>query len=378
MTRGQDVNSPSVIIAAILFTVVGASAFLILPILIGAAAEDFQLNESQLGFLSGASMTGSTISALMAIFWVRSVNWRLAMFVAMAVFGFGNLLAILVSDYTLLLMAIFIASIGGGTAYSLALTILSDHDNPDRVFGYSIAAQVSFQVIGLLAFPAVIGMGGLDALLAILCLLATMSLCAISFLPVSGKDVRLSNVFQIFTQTRVVFALLGCLFFFFNVGCFWTFIGRMGDTYGYSPQVIGNSLALGVSAGIVGSLCASWFGNKHGLLMPLLASALGTVIAAILLNSSEALLIYVLAVALYNFVWNYSLAYQYAVVADVDESGRSVAIAPAFHAAGAAMGPAFAGMMVIEEGFIIINILVAVSVVISFALFIPACRMEQT
>ena len=378
MTRGQDVNSPSVIIAAILFTVVGASAFLILPILIGAAAEDFQLNESQLGFLSGASMTGSTISALMAIFWVRSVNWRLAMFIAMAVFGFGNLLAILVSEYTFLLVAIFIASIGGGTAYSLALTILSDHDNPDRVFGYSIAAQVSFQVIGLLAFPAVIGMGGLDALLAILCLLATMSLCAISFLPVSGKDVRLSNVFQIFTQTRVVFALLGCLFFFFNVGCFWTFIGRMGDTYGYSPQVIGNSLALGVSAGIVGSLCASWFGNKNGRLMPLLASALGTVIAAILLNSSEALLIYVLAVALYNFVWNYSLAYQYAVVADVDESGRSVAIAPAFHAAGAAMGPAFAGMMVIEEGFIIINILVAVSVVISFALFIPACRMEQT
>ncbi len=378
MTRGQDVNSPAVIVAAILFTVVGASAFLILPILIGAAAEDFQLNEGQLGFLSGASMAGSTISALMAVFWVRSVNWRLAMFVAMAVFGFGNLLAILVSDYTLLLMAIFIASIGGGTAYSLALTILSDNDNPDRVFGYSIAAQVSFQVIGLLAFPTVIGMGGLDALLAILCVLAIISLFAINFLPVSGKDVRLSNVFQIFTQTRVVFALLGCLFFFFNVGCFWTFIGRMGDTYGYSSQVIGNSLALGVSAGIVGSLCASWFGNKHGRLMPLCASAVGTVIAAILLNSSEALLIYVLAVALYNFVWNYSLAYQYAVVADVDESGRSVAIAPAFHAAGAAMGPAFAGMMVIEEGFIIINILVAVSVMISFALFIPACRMEQT
>ena len=68
MTRGQDVNSPAVIIAAILFTVVGASAFLILPILIGAAAEDFQLNEGQLGFLSGASMAGSTISALMAGF----------------------------------------------------------------------------------------------------------------------------------------------------------------------------------------------------------------------------------------------------------------------------------------------------------------------
>ncbi len=378
MTRQQNINSPATIIAAILFTVVGASVFLILPILIGAAAEDFLLNESQLGFLSGSSMAGSTISALIAIFWVRSVNWRLAMFIAIAVFGLGNLVAILVSEYTFLLVAIFIASIGGGAAYSLALTILSDNDNPDRVFGYSIAAQVSFQVIGLLALPTVIGIGGLDALLAILCALAIMSLFAISVLPVSGKEVRLSNMFQIFTQTRVVFGLLGCVFFFFNVGCFWTFIGRMGNAYGYSPQVIGNSLALGVSAGIIGSLCASWLGNRHGRLMPLFASALGTVIAAVLLNSSEALLIYVLAVALYNFVWNYSLAYQYAVIADVDESGRSVAIAPAFHAAGAAMGPAVAGMMVVEDGFIIINILVAVSVMISFALFIPACRIKQT
>ena len=373
----RSVNSTSTAVAAVWFTVAGASAFLILPLLVGAAAMDFQLDESELGFLSGITMAGSAISAVAAIFWVRRISWRPAMFLAMLVVAAGHLCAILATQYNHLLICIFVASLGGGTAYSLALTILSDHKTPDRVFGYSVAAQVSFQVVGLLALPAFIEEGGLDALLAILCLLAVLSLAIVWFLPGTGKSVRPSHVFQIFSQPRVVYALFGCLFFFFNVGCFWTFIERMGDAAGYSPQVIGNSLAAGVSTGILGSLCASRFGDKYGRLRPLFLSALGTVVAAILLSTSEALAIYVVAIALYNFVWNYSLAYQYAVVAAVDESGRSVAIAPAFHAFGAAIGPALAGTLAIGSGFLIINILVAVSVMISFALFVPACRVTK-
>jgi predicted MFS family arabinose efflux permease len=372
-----SVNSRATVGAAILYCVVGASAFLILPLLISAAAEDFSLNETQLGYLAAAAMSGSAVSAALTIFWVRRINWKKTMLTAMLILGAGHLCAIFADTYSLLILAIIIASLGGGTAYSLAITILSDNKNPDRVFGFCIAAQVSFQVIGLLILPTFIESGGLDSLLTILASLAFLSLLAIRFLPASGKEVGISNVLLIFTQSKVVFALFGCLFFFFNVGCFWTFIGRMGVTAGYSPQIIGNSLAAGVSVGIAGSLCASWLGDKYGRLRPLLLSAIGTVITTALLSSSEALVIYVVAIALYNFVWNYSLVYQYAVVAAVDNSGRGVAIAPAFHAVGAATGPAIAGVLVTADNFMAINALVAVSVIISFIFFIPACRGEK-
>jgi predicted MFS family arabinose efflux permease len=372
-----SVKSRATVSAAILYCVVGASAFLILPLLIGAAAKDFALNEVQLGYLASAAMSGSAVSAALAIFWVRKINWNKTMLTAMLFLGCGHICAIFADTYTLLTLAILIASLGGGTAYSLGITILSDNEYPDRVFGFCIAAQVSFQVIGLLILPGIIDSGGLDSLLTILASLAFLSMLAIRVLPASGKEVRISNVFQIFTQSKVVFALFGCLFFFFNVGCFWTFIERMGDSAGFSPQVIGNSLAAGVSVGIAGSLCASWLGSKYGRLRPMLLSAIGTVITAILLSSSEALSIYVVAIALYNFVWNYSLAYQYAVVAAVDDSGRGVAIAPAFHAVGAAVGPAIAGLLVTADNFMAINVLVAISVIISFILFIPAFRGEK-
>lgn len=373
----MTVNSRATVSAAILLCVVGAGAFLIMPLLVGAAAIDFQLNERQLGYLAALAMSGSAISAVLAIFWVRRVNWRRAMFFALLLLGSGHGAAVFVNSYSLLLLAIFIASLGGGTVYSLALTILSDNDKPDKVFGYSIAAQVSFQVIGLLVFPGLISSGGLDALLTILSLLAFVSLIATRLLPVRGKEVQLSNVLQIFSQSKVVFALFGCLFFFFNVGCFWTFIERMGDAAGYSPQLIGNSLAAGVAVGIIGSLSASWLGNKYGRMRPIMISAIGTVITAVLLASSDSLTVFVIAIALYNFVWNFSLAYQYAVVAAVDDSGRGVAIAPAFHASGAAMGPAIAGVLVTTDNFMAVNILVAISVMISFFFFLPACRGEQ-
>jgi predicted MFS family arabinose efflux permease len=378
MESNLSVNSRATVSTAILFCVVGAAAFLIMPLLIGAATEEFQLAESQQGFLAALVMSGSAISAILAIFWVRRVDWRKAMFIAALILGLGHGFAVFANDYSYLFLAVFIASLGGGTAYSLAITILSDNDNPDRVFGYCVAAQVTFQVVGLLLFPGIIKSGGLDALLMILSSLAFVSLFAIRFLPERGKDTKISKVMLVFTQSKVVFTLLGCLFFFFNVGCFWTFIERMGDAAGYSAQVIGNSLAAGVSVGVIGSLCASWLGNKYGRLRQLFISAVGTVLTAVLLSSSDALSIYVIAIALYNFVWNYSLVYQYAVVSAVDDSGRGVAIAPAFHAAGAAIGPAIAGILITTNNFMAINALVATSVIISFLFFIPACKGENT
>ena len=373
----MTVNSTQTVIASILYCVVGGAAFLIMPVFIGAAAVQFALNESQVGYLASAVMIGSVMSSIAAVFWIRRINWRKAMLFALVILATGHVCAISSPDYASLLMSVILAGLGGGAVYSLALVILSDNDSPDRVFGYSVAAQVSFQVIGLLVFPSFIAEGGLDSLLKILLVMVLLSLFLLRWIPVAGKVVELSSILQLFSQPKVVYALFGCLFFFFNVGCFWAFIERMGDAAGYSAQLIGNSLAAGVAVGIAGSLCASFLGDRFGRLSQLFISAIGTVVAVVLLSSSQAVFIYVIAVAIYNFVWNYSLTYQYALVNAVDDTGRGVAIVPAFHTIGLVLGPAIAGMLVSANNFIAINILVAISVVISFLFFIPACKQQS-
>jgi hypothetical protein len=100
--------------------------------------------------------------------------------------------------------------------------------------------------------------------------------------------------------------------------------------------------------------------------------AAGTVVAVILLSEGMSLPSYVIAAALYNFVWNFSLTFQYATVNAVDETGRSVAVAPAFHGAGATAGPALAAFCVSEESLAAVNWLSGVAVLVSFALFAGA------
>ena len=368
-------DSGQTVAAGIALCVVGASGFLLLPLFIGAAAEDLQLVESRLGILAGVMMAAAAISSLLAIFLVRKFDWIRLSTGTVAVMLIGNISALLLQDnFILFLGAVVLIGLGGSATYSLALTILSDNSKPDRIFGYSIATQVSFQVLGLLLLPSLIESGGLDAMLIFLIVMDLIGLAVVKLLPHSGKAQVINKPFAVFVQSKVLYALAGCFFFFFNVGCFWAFIERMGNAAGYAPQIIGNSLAVGVAVGIAGSLAASSQGDRHGRLQPLLIATVGTVITAVLLTLSSHLAVYILAVGIYNFAWNYSLAYQYAVVSAVDGSGRGIAVVPAFHALGGGVGPALAGLVISANDFSALNILVALSVMISFLFFIPAAK----
>lgn len=377
--KGEDVepqlDSVVVIGAAVVISVVSVAGFLVLPLLVGAASEDLSLSDQQVGFLSSTVLLGSALSSIGAFFWVRKLDWRRAAGVTLLLLLIGHSAALASSSLLAIALGLACAGLGGGSAYSLALTILSDGSHPDRNFGISLAAQVSFQVVGLLFLPAVIAEHGLDGVLLVLLLMDALALCVVVLLPRTGRVVqqlRLSSVLK----PAPFLALGGCLLFFFNVGCYWTYIERMGDAAGLSANFIGKGLSMGVVLGIVGALLAAWKVERYGRAWPLAFGALGTVMAAWLLAGELTQRLFIASVALYNFVWNYSLAYQYAAVNAVDESGCSVAVAPAFHALGAAMGPAVAGLLLVNGNFNVVVVLVSVSVILSLVMFLLAFKAQ--
>lgn len=364
--------------AIIALTVIGASHFLIMPTVLAAAVLEFNLTEQEVGFLAALLMVGAAISSLSALFWVRAVNWRLTSRIALLIQGGGFAIATQAQGFAEAGVAFLCVSLGGGAIYSLALTALSDHQHSDRLFGFSITLQVVFQVVGMLLLSQFSTVGGFDRLMWGLVSLVCFGLILSFFLPKAGRETPAFSLKGVFSQAKPLLALLGCFFFFFNVGCIWAYLERIGSAAGFSPQALGNGLALGVSVGMAGSMMASWQEARMGRVLPLVLSAIATVIAVAALVPEVNLVIFVLSLALYNFVWNYSLTYQYAVVAAVDESGRCIAIAPAFHAAGAALGPAIAAMLVRPGSFFAVNVLAAASVILSLFLFLPAARLSST
>ncbi len=375
--RDQTVDQLSSIVASVCISFIAVGAFLVLPVFVGAAAGDMGLTERQVGFLASGIMSGSALSSIFAIFWIRRVDWRRAGYASLGLLFASHVTSMFADGFAFFILCQFLAGLGGGAAYSLALTALSDNKHPDRCFGISVAAQVSFQVVGLLALPTVIESVGLNGVLAVLAGLALCGLLLLRYLPRAGTGASHEPIGRALFKPAVLAALAGCFFFFFNVGALWTYIERMGAAAQFDAGFIGISLAVGVSFGIPGALLAAWCSERFGRVGPLALGALGTVIALVLLAGDVSQQNFVIALALYNFVWNFSLAFQYAAVNAADDSGRSVAAAPAFHAAGGAVGPGMAAMFVTGNSFIAVNVLAAAAVMLSLVLFAVAAGSRR-
>jgi hypothetical protein len=221
----------------------------------------------------------------------------------------------------------------------------------------------------MLALPQLLARAGIDGMLLLFVALELAGLALIAWLPEGGRTVSLRSGRTAMPRLPLWLGLAGCFFFFFNVGAVWTYVERMAALAGFSAVQIGNSLALGVAFGIPGALLASWCADRFGFLGPLAIGTAGTLAALWMLGEGTSLGAYATAVALYNFVWNFSLPFQYGAVNRVDPSGRGVAAAPAFHGAGVAIGPGLTALYVTQTDLSAVNWIAAMAVLSSLTFF---------
>ncbi len=354
---------------------------MVLPVILGSAVSDLGLADDQIGLVGSSLLSGAALSALVAAMLVRSLNWRMLAYTALALECVGFLVASEVDQFPHILMPLFLASVGGGIAVSLALTVLSDHTRPERMFGFALTSQVAFQVLGLLTLSWFVEPGRFDLCLYTLAGIAFIGLCLVLFLPVRGTmpmgtgGVSLSSIVG---QPLALLSLAGCLLFFINIGAVWAYVERMGSLSGIAPNALGQVLAGSVACGMLGSLAAAWQDRRFGYVLPLTVATAGTLFALYLMQVPMSLVALSTAFAVYNFVWNYSLTYQYAVVTNVDKSGRFVAAAPAFHAIGGAIGPVVAAMLLTSTSLLPVNYIAAAAVVLSLAAFYLALSLADS
>jgi len=117
-----------------------------------------------------------------------------------------------------------------------------------------------------------------------------------------------------FFSPQTLIALLGFCAFFVNAGAYWTYIEVMGHAAGIGQHTVAYSVAAGVSAGALGGVLAWVLGDRFGRLWPVCISGVLTIVAAFLVRGSFGVVEFVVSGLLYFFAWNYSLAYQLAIV----------------------------------------------------------------
>jgi len=369
-------SSTTLLALGLPLTVIGASTFNILPLLTAAAADTLGFSERQAGFMSSAICIGSGVSSLVAGIWVRSVNWRRAALVSLGGMVAANGLSMMLHGYWAFVLMQGAAGFFAGATFCLAITAISDVQEPARSFGISSAMQVSYQVAALLAGPALLRWAGLNGVLVMLAVPAALAMLFAPLLPVQGRTVLEPDAKALLRPATLV-ALLGFGAFFVNAGAFWTYVELIGLARGMSARVVANCVAAGVSAGMLGGGLASVLGERFGRLRPILVATALTVGAVLLLNGSFGAAAFVVAGMLYFFAWNYSYSYQLAMINEVDATGRGVAITQVFGFLGIAGGAAFAALFVTPGDYHAVTWVAIGAVCLSTALYALSSSMHR-
>lgn len=373
-----DVDRPAAILAVIVLGVVGSIVFLLLPLLVGAFTEDLALGTREIGYLGSADMVGMFLAAVVAVFWVRRVDWRLVAVLASGLLIACHLFSAFTRDLGPLLVLRTGAGFAGGSLMSIALTSLGDTRNPDRHFALFISGQLGLGALALWRLPDLLTAFGLRGAFLTLAALAFVATLAILWIPRGGQLQPAAASGP--TPTRSILpgvaALAGCLAFNVGIMAVWAYMERIGDAAGLEASVIGSALGLSLLVGLFGALAAAALVDRFGRALPIGVCLALQLVALLLLSGEPSGPSFTAAVVLFSFCWNFPVAYQLSITVSVDTSSRLVVLFLSAVKLGYAIGPLLAAsLLAVGGGFTEVLVAGAIGFVISAAIYIRLAGM---
>ena len=354
-TLAEDRQSWYVVAGLIWLSILGSFIANVQPVFLGVLSEVFALNAQQLGLAGGIELGGAGLASLGAVYWFPRFELRKIALFAITMLVVSNLITTWVSSYSLLLLVRFCAGFfGSGIVYAMALGLIGQMPNTERVIAIAIICHVISLVLGMAIIPVLFEYWFFQGVSLSISLLFATGLLFLPLIPERANQAQASSD-QSASAIGVVFlpcALLGSLLLFsIGLGGVWAFLERIGNSAGFSMVDIGNALALAGLMGGAGALVAAIVSLRFGRLLPLVISIGGQLGVCLLFASRNDWLSYLIAIALFNFFWNLALPYLMGAIASADKTGRFMVLIPAAQAGGYAIGPVLAGSFIVGDAY---------------------------
>jgi predicted MFS family arabinose efflux permease len=338
--------------------VLGMGAFLVLPSIAVGLVADLGFTDQDIGRIATWQLIGLACGSALSILMLRHLHWRHAANVSLLVLLAGDIPSIWFQQYEALVVARFVAGVGGGLCVSLAAYGLGQTSAAERNFGLFLTAQVVFAILGSFAFPSVIDWWGLAGIFTVLCALELITLALLTrWVPVE-RWVRATpgegNNAVLWVLSGAV--MLGILFFYTAIGGFWTYIAPIGMDSGLSKQQTGNAVSIGLFGALVGSYAAAALNVRVGRFLPMAVALVLQLIAVAMLYRSFDNVGFIAAVSLFCIGWYIYVPYQFGLLAAVDRDGRPLMLLNAVAGLGSGLGPAIAASL-LSDGFGIVYLL---------------------
>ena len=127
----QSINDRSVLIAACACGVVGVLIFALLPMVLGATATYFVLDDNELGLLASAYLGSYAVVTFSSAFWVRDINWRILAMLSMSMMAVSIAAILVFKSYEVTLVGLLACGMGAAAIHALGFIIVSDRQDKD-------------------------------------------------------------------------------------------------------------------------------------------------------------------------------------------------------------------------------------------------------
>lgn len=351
--------------------VMGNSVIYLIPLLVGAMVADRGFTEAQAGFMASADLAGYAVATVVAALLLSRVRWRRLAVAGVVLLASANLATMAVSRVELFAGVRFISGLGAGILAAIATVALGQTQKPDRSYGLFFAGSLLFATVCLWGMPLELAAFGLNGAYFLIAVLALFTGLVARYLPenrADGAAVMARGTRRSWLLACMVLASI--LIFFAEQNALWAYIERIGNSAGFTGEYIGFSLGVATLTGFAGAALVAWGGDRVGRLIPILTFTVLQLGCFVLLFGRMPAIAYLIAVAVLALSWNVINPYQLAILAEVDPSGRALALAATVTGAGLALGPAIGAVAMTRGGYGKILLLAAILAIISMLLLL--------
>jgi predicted MFS family arabinose efflux permease len=370
----MQVDKPNTITAAVALSCIGVFGILAAPIFTNILGVSLQLDADQIGLIIFAEIAGAALASILAAFWIQKANWRVAASLAVMTVIVINFISGFQTDATALVILRFLAGfLGQGTAFAVAIGIINSSSNPDRLFGFSVASQVSIGVLTLLVLPGLGEVYGIKGVLWPLGALAIIVLPMVLWVPTrSPKQLEAGGTAPVTGSAMPAIVSLAILLIWCTgLGAVWAFLINIGVAGGLENTVAGQALAISTTIGIAGALAASALAGRGGRLAPVGIALLIQIGAVMMLQGEMSFLRFTATCAMFQVFWNFTGPYLMGMVAASDNTGRISVLIPVAQTGGFAVGPAIAGSLMTGDSLAAANNVGMLGILIALVIFVP-------
>jgi predicted MFS family arabinose efflux permease len=376
----MDRNAPISVVAALVVSIVGVFGLMTQPMVVGIYKDLLGFSLEQGGLVIVAEIAGGALASILAMFWITRVNWRVAVVCSLVCVIVGNLITTTLTDPTAITALRFaVGFLGQGTAFALGISMISSTSNPDKNFGFVIAAQVAFGVVALFTLRPLVeqyqSIGGMYIPLAVL---AALTLLLVKFMPTGSVHQEMAGGQPKKSLALPFTALFAMLIWCCGLGAMWAFIERIGVAGGLESVLALRSLGISSAVAIVGALAASAIAAKGiNRFMPVTIALLMQMLMAWLLQGEMSWVEMAIKASIFQVFWNMTGPFFMGAIAASDTGGRVSVLIPAAQTSGFFIGPAVVGIFLESAGLAAVNYITIAFCAVSLLIFIPlAARLK--